>query len=186
MKNKDYLWLNLRDLPYFRAMLRAVEAEFYQEFELPSPTLDLGCGDGHFELLVANGNGDTNDWNGSDGNKVDNYLLVDDIPSDGDTTFVSATGTAQDMYNLSGYTGTNKDIRRIWAECRAKDNAVSGGTIKLGYKHSGTVYLCSDARALSGNYARVVGDDTLLDPTDSTMWSEADLNAIQFVTEFTT
>lgn len=45
---KDYLWLNLRDLPYFRALLRAVEARVYKEYELPSPTLDLGCGDGHF------------------------------------------------------------------------------------------------------------------------------------------
>jgi SAM-dependent methyltransferase len=49
---KDFLWLNLRDLPYFRAMLRAVEAEFYQDFELPSPTLDLGCGDGHFASIT--------------------------------------------------------------------------------------------------------------------------------------
>jgi ubiquinone/menaquinone biosynthesis C-methylase UbiE len=49
---KDFLWLNLRDLPYFRAMLRAVEAQFYQEFELPSPTLDLGCGDGHFVSIT--------------------------------------------------------------------------------------------------------------------------------------
>lgn len=49
---KDYLWLHLRDLPYFRAILRTVEAHFYQEFILPSPTLDLGCGDGHFATLA--------------------------------------------------------------------------------------------------------------------------------------
>jgi len=52
MKDKDYLWLNLRDLPYFRAMLRAVEAQFYQSYELPAPTLDLGCGDGHFASIA--------------------------------------------------------------------------------------------------------------------------------------
>jgi ubiquinone/menaquinone biosynthesis C-methylase UbiE len=52
MTDKDFLWLNLRDLPYFRAMLRAVEAEFMQEYELPSPTLDLGCGDGHFATIA--------------------------------------------------------------------------------------------------------------------------------------
>ena len=52
MKPKDFLWLNLRDLPYFRAMLRAVEAQFYQDFELPAPTLDLGCGDGHFATVA--------------------------------------------------------------------------------------------------------------------------------------
>ena len=49
---KDYLWLNLRDLPYFRAMLRAVEAQFYQQYELPTPTLDVGCGDGHFASIA--------------------------------------------------------------------------------------------------------------------------------------
>ncbi len=54
MDKKDFLWLNLRELPYFRAMLRAVEAQFYQQFELPSPTLDLGCGDGHFASITFN------------------------------------------------------------------------------------------------------------------------------------
>jgi SAM-dependent methyltransferase len=49
---KDYLWLNLRDLPYFRAILRAVEARFYQDFELPEPILDVGCGDGHFASIA--------------------------------------------------------------------------------------------------------------------------------------
>ena len=52
MNGKDFLWLNLRELPYFRAMLRAVEAYFYQEFELPAPILDLGCGDGHFATVT--------------------------------------------------------------------------------------------------------------------------------------
>lgn len=50
--SKDYLWLHLRDLPYFRAMIRAVEAYFYQDLELPSPRLDIGSGDGHFAHLT--------------------------------------------------------------------------------------------------------------------------------------
>jgi len=49
---KDYLYLHTRDLPYFRALLRAVESRFYQGLDLPSPTLDLGCGDGHFALVT--------------------------------------------------------------------------------------------------------------------------------------
>jgi SAM-dependent methyltransferase len=52
MSERDFLWLNLRDLPYFRAMLRAVEAGFYQEFELSRPVLDVGCGDGHFATVA--------------------------------------------------------------------------------------------------------------------------------------
>ncbi len=49
---KDYLALHLRDLPYFRALLRAVEARFYSDITLPGPVLDLGCGDGHFASLA--------------------------------------------------------------------------------------------------------------------------------------
>jgi SAM-dependent methyltransferase len=49
---KDYLYLHLRELPYFRALLRSVEASFYQDLDLPSPTLDVGCGDGHFVSLT--------------------------------------------------------------------------------------------------------------------------------------
>ena len=35
-------------------MVRAVEAEYYQEFDLPRPQLDIGCGDGHFTSIVFN------------------------------------------------------------------------------------------------------------------------------------
>lgn len=52
---KDYLALHLHDLPYFRALLRAVEARFYEGISLPEPVLDLGCGDGHFASLTFNG-----------------------------------------------------------------------------------------------------------------------------------
>ena len=50
--SEDFLWLNIRDLPYFRSLLRAVEAQFYQEIDLPAPTLDIGCGEGHFASLT--------------------------------------------------------------------------------------------------------------------------------------
>lgn len=49
---RDFLWPQLRELPYFRAMLRAVEASFYQGYELPAPIYDLGAGDGHFASLA--------------------------------------------------------------------------------------------------------------------------------------
>ncbi len=45
---KDYLWIQIRELPYFRGLLRSVEAKFYQDLEVKAPILDLGCGDGHF------------------------------------------------------------------------------------------------------------------------------------------
>lgn len=52
IEGKDYLWLHIRSLPYFRSLLRAVEARFYKDIDLPSPVLDLGCGDGHFASVA--------------------------------------------------------------------------------------------------------------------------------------
>ena len=48
----DLLWLYLKSVPAFRALLRAVESRFYQHIELPEPVLDLGCGDGLFAELT--------------------------------------------------------------------------------------------------------------------------------------
>lgn len=53
LKEKDrFLWQNLSALPYFRGLLRAVEARFYQDLVLKEPILDLGCGDGHFASVA--------------------------------------------------------------------------------------------------------------------------------------
>jgi len=48
----DLLWRHLRDLPAFRALLRATEARFYTALPLAEPMLDLGCGDGHFGTVA--------------------------------------------------------------------------------------------------------------------------------------
>ncbi|KAA3664363.1 MAG: methyltransferase domain-containing protein [Chloroflexi bacterium] len=53
VQNKDdQLWRQLKSIPAFRAVLRAVEARFYQQLELAEPVLDLGCGDGHFAEMT--------------------------------------------------------------------------------------------------------------------------------------
>jgi SAM-dependent methyltransferase len=49
----DLLWRHLKDLPAFRALLRAVEARLYQDLlPLGEPVLDVGCGDGHFASVA--------------------------------------------------------------------------------------------------------------------------------------
>lgn len=53
MSNDDFLWRHLKDLPAFRALLRAVEARLYQDLlPLQEPVLDVGCGDGHFASVA--------------------------------------------------------------------------------------------------------------------------------------
>ena len=51
-QNEEILWRHIRDLPYFRAMLRAVEDSFYKGLDLSGPVLDLGSGDGHFASVA--------------------------------------------------------------------------------------------------------------------------------------
>ncbi len=49
---REFLWAQLLDLPYFRAALRAVEARWMHDVELQEPVLDIGSGDGHFASAV--------------------------------------------------------------------------------------------------------------------------------------
>lgn len=44
----ETLWPQIKALPYFRGLLRAVESSYYQNIPLPEPVLDVGSGDGHF------------------------------------------------------------------------------------------------------------------------------------------
>ena len=65
-QSKDFLFLHLSGLPYFRAFLRAVESAYYQDLDLPSPILDVGCGDGNFATLTFDHNIDVglDPWHG--------------------------------------------------------------------------------------------------------------------------
>lgn len=53
-RDEKILWRHLKSLPYFRAMVRAIEDSFYQGLVLPHPILDLGSGDGHFTSVTFN------------------------------------------------------------------------------------------------------------------------------------
>ena len=52
MSSDDLLQRQLKSIPAFRAVLRAVEARFYYSVNLPRPILDVGCGDGHFSQMI--------------------------------------------------------------------------------------------------------------------------------------
>jgi len=52
---RDYLGDHLREVPPFRALLRSVECLLIEQAApLRQPTLDLGCGDGHFASMAFN------------------------------------------------------------------------------------------------------------------------------------
>ncbi len=137
------------------------------------------CGDGYVECLIPDGNGDRSDLLGSDGNKVDNYLQVDEVPSDGDTTYnESSTAGEYDLYALGAFDGTNKTIRRMFVDARARSTGAVGDQCKLIVKTGGSIYK-SSAINLGSNYNRQVGTDYLVNPNTGIAWTDADLDALQ-------
>lgn len=56
MSGDDLLRRHLREVPAFRALLRATEGRFYADLmPLEEPVLDLGSGDGHFAAVALDG-----------------------------------------------------------------------------------------------------------------------------------
>jgi SAM-dependent methyltransferase len=50
---RDIFWLHRRELPAFRALIRAIEHRLLVDLgPLPEPLLDIGCGDGHFAQVT--------------------------------------------------------------------------------------------------------------------------------------
>lgn len=137
------------------------------------------CGDGHVIALVPNANGDLSQLTGSDGNSTDNYQLVDETPSDADTTYVEgSTVDEKDLYNLAASGLSNVNISRVWAEARSKDTTTAGGLLAITVKTEGVEYDSSDI-ALPTNYAAIKGPEYLVNPQTGIAWTVAELDALQ-------
>jgi hypothetical protein len=143
------------------------------------------CGGGRVIKLKPVGDAGVN-WNGSDGNKVNNWQLVDDIPKDDDTTYVytdAGTPGTIDEYNVETYVGTDRSVERIWVECRARKTIAAAATLKIGFDTLSSVNV-DDVGILNELYnLRLVGDEYLVNPDDSNPWMEADLNLMLLVIE---
>lgn len=118
--DKDYLWLQLKDMPYFRAVLRAVECRFYQAYPLQAPTLDMGCGDGHFAAVAFDRQLEVgiDPWTGPvfEAGQRKSYQLTiqgfgDQLPFP-DSTFASAVSNSV-LEHIPGLDETVKEISRV-------------------------------------------------------------------------
>jgi hypothetical protein len=137
------------------------------------------CGDGHVELLRANAEGDTLQWTPTSGS---HFQCVDDYPPNGDTDYIGTIlPNVRDMIHLAAFDDTNKIVRRVYSEMRARDMSAVGQVLKLGVKTSGSVYLCTDSRVLTYNYTAVKGDEMLVNPATGSPWDKTALDALQFV-----
>jgi hypothetical protein len=137
--------------------------------------------DGHFIALVPNADGSSSQWTGSDGNSVNNYLLIDDTPSNNDTDYVvDSTSTHKDEYNLPSMTAwlTGQTCRHVQAEARARIEAADGSTVAVGIKSGATEDFASFT-ALTTSYARALGTLHVTNPDTAGAWTEANIAALE-------
>lgn len=138
------------------------------------------CGDFHIYPMYTDGNGDSSLFLGSDGNRVDNYLLVGDIPSDGDTSYVySSTRGDKDLYTLTDLPSlpVGSTIRAVTVETRARELTADGDAIRLMVK-SGTTE-ANSANIILGTSYGIQKAEFLTNPSTSAAWTVSDVNNMQ-------
>lgn len=139
-------------------------------------------GDGYVEYLSDAGNGAASQWTGSDGNQVDNYQMTDEIPPDGDTTYITdSTPGNRDMATVAAWDDTYKSIRLVRSVAVGRGEA-GGEQIKLGVRTNGVVYNGTDESLLS-SYRRVEGDDHAVNPQTLENWTANEIAQAQSVVE---
>lgn len=132
--------------------------------------------------LVPNGNGNSSDLVGSDGNSTDNYLLVDEDPPDEGTTYVGgATEGDHDTYAMENLTGTPTVVGAVATMVGAK---TASGPKFLRHKcRSNSVDYNGDSIGLATDYSMLAEYAWEHDPNTSAAWTYTAINSAEFGAE---
>lgn len=136
--------------------------------------------DAHIYTLLPNGNGDSSQLTGSDGNSTDNYLLVNEAVPDNDSTYVeSATSGQNDLYAMANLPTlpSGSTIIAVQVEAIARELTAAGDQINLGVK-SGATTSWASGQATGTGYG-VFSSRFATDPDTSAAWTESGVNAMQ-------
>jgi len=126
---------------------------------------------------------------GSDGNQVDNHLLIDDTPHDSDTTYVwedGAHGGLNDKYTLGSFDGENKRILRVIPQTIARKTTATGHRCRIGILPDGGSTDLSGEINLNTSYQLLSGNQYKTNPVTGLDWTEEDVNALQAVIQIGT
>lgn len=136
-------------------------------------------GDMRVRCLVPNGNGNSSQLTGSDGNSTDNYLLVDDLPPATSDYVGSPTADQKDTYAFTDLPDTSGTVlgAQIGAYATKTDSAAR--SLALVTRSGGTDYDSSDnALALGSNlYVQQMRET---DPATSAAWLRSAVNSAEF------
>lgn len=132
-----------------------------------------------FYFITPDGNGNYADWVGSDADSTDNYLLVDDVPPDDDTTYVETTSVDQfDSYTMTTHTlDSGQSFIALIPIAYAKREG-STEQIALGTRLSSTDSIGSDQN-LPTSYG-FVWERQITKPGGGS-WGQSDVNGVETV-----
>jgi hypothetical protein len=135
--------------------------------------------DGAVLLLKPNGNGASSQLVGSDGNQVDNYALVDEVPPDSADYVASSTPDQQDTYALEDVPAPYNAVRLVQPVSYAALATAGTGALRNVVRSGGTDYADAADTALGTTYGFVKGDALYTDPADDAPWTVAKVDALE-------
>jgi len=140
---------------------------------------DSWCGEG--KIIVMMPNDDSTPLELTPSAASDHHLLVDEVPTDSDTTYVEGSVVdEEDMYNLTPSGLVDVDINRVWTEARTRKTAAIDGHVALITKAAGGAEVSGgDVELLTTYTIKVLGAEELVNPVDSNPWEVADVDLIE-------
>jgi hypothetical protein len=160
---------------------------FFDDIAVNDPTgaeQNSWPGDGHIVLLLPDGIGSHTDLTPSAA--VDNYTLVDEVPNDGDTTYVSgAVDTNYDQYAMATLTiPANHVIAVVWTKATARAESAGADGLLLGVRTEGTDFW-SAKKTLGTAYTEHKGVYYSLNPQTGLAWTQGELDAVEVGVQLT-
>lgn len=150
------------------------------------PTNDDFVGDVKVVTHFPDGNGATNNFTGSDADSVDNYLLVDENPTDDDTTYVESSIIGHiDLYTVDDITDTPITIHAIQINSVVRKDDSGTKTVRPVIRPTSTNFFGASKSPQDGVYSNeteVLNED----PETEMAWTKSGFNAAEFGIEIET
>lgn len=141
-------------------------------------------GDVRIEAIRPNGDGAHSEWDGSDGNSVNNYLLVDETAPNSDTDYVSTiTPNDRDTYTMQDLVSTTGEIRAVQYILNARKDDAGFRSIRPIVRLGGVEYGGTSV-SLGVGYSYFY-EIVPINPSTGVTWTLADINDIEYGAELT-
>ena len=147
----------------------------FDDFYLMNGAGDAFLGDIVVETLYPNGNGNANQWLGSDGDSLSNYLLVDE-PTPVATDYVASSTTGhQDLYALTDLVRSLPIVGVCHQALAARVDSVARQIKIVNRRTTDTKSAAIDLATTLASYHYALA----VDPETSAAWTVANVNALQ-------